>query len=193
MNEKTILNKIAKLVGMEVKLEEMELPDGMILVADEFAPGMPCQVRTSEGDIPIPKGRYKMSDGREIVVEEDGVIASIEAPADQPTEQPAEEQMEEKPAPKAEEKAAKKQIETVTKELHFSKEEIEQLIDAKIEALKAELAEQATKEVELEKEDVPEEKEEIVHKPAEKTELNKIELTNVMTTRDRVLAFLKTI
>jgi predicted RNase H-like nuclease (RuvC/YqgF family) len=188
--EKTILKQITTLLGMETKLEEMTLPDGMILVADEFAPNQPCQVRTSEGDIPIPKGRYQMEDGRFIVVEEDGLIQAIESAPEEP---PAEEAMEEKPATQTEEKAAKKQIETVTKELHFSKEDVEALIDAKIEALKAELSEQS-KETELAKEEHETEKEEdIIHKPAEKAELTKLELTSEMTTRDRVKAFLKTI
>jgi len=144
MNEKSILNKVRTLLGLEVKLETMRLSDGVsMLEAEVFEAGQPVFILTEdEQRIALPIGEYELEDGRILVVIEEGVIAEIkevteeeEMPEEQinePAEMPEEEMAQEPAAP-----VAKKIIESVTKESFFS--EIEAL-KKENEELKAQLA-----------------------------------------------------
>jgi len=147
MNEKSILNKVRTLLGMEVKLETMRLTDGVsMLEAEVFEAGQPVFILTEdEQRIALPIGDYELEDGRILVVIEEGVIADIreaaeaevevevEAPeAEVETGKMPEEEMAQEPAAPT----AKKIIESVTKESFFS--EIEAL-KKENEELKAQL------------------------------------------------------
>lgn len=148
MNEKSILNKVRTLLGLEVKLETMRLSDGVsMLEAEVFEAGQPVFILTEdEQRIALPIGDYELEDGRILVVVEEGVIADVreasepevevevEAPE---TEMPAEEEMAQESATPQ----AKKIIESVTKESFFS--EIEAL-KKENEELKAKLSAQTT-------------------------------------------------
>jgi hypothetical protein len=144
MNEKSILNKVRTLLGMEVKLETMRLTDGVsMLEAEVFEAGQPVFILTEdEQRIALPVGEYELEDMRILVVIEEGVIAEIrEAAAEEVEEEeevevetgkmPEEEMAQEPAAP-----TAKKIIESVTKESFFS--EIEAL-KKENEELKAKL------------------------------------------------------
>ena len=142
MNEKSILNKVRTLLGMEVKLETMRLTDGVsMLEAEVFEAGQPVFILTEdEQRIALPVGEYELEDMRILVVIEEGVIAEIrEAAAEEEVEEEVEvetgkmpeEEMAETAAP-----TAKKIIESVTKESFFS--EIEAL-KKENEELKAKL------------------------------------------------------
>ena len=143
MNEKSILNKVRTLLGLEVKLETMRLTDGVsMLEAEVFEAGQPVFILTEdEQRIALPIGEYELEDGRILVVIEEGVIAEIREAAEAEVEveveapeaeMPAEEEMaQEHAAP-----VAKKIIESVTKESFFS--EIEAL-KKENEELKAQL------------------------------------------------------
>jgi hypothetical protein len=141
MNEKSILNKVRTLLGMEVKLETMRLTDGVsMLEAEVFEAGQPVFILTEdEQRIALPVGEYELEDMRILVVIEEGVIAEIrEAAAEEEEEEVEvetgkmpEEEMAEAAAP-----TAKKIIESVTKESFFS--EIEAL-KKENEELKAKL------------------------------------------------------
>jgi hypothetical protein len=143
MNEKSILNKVRTLLGMEVKLETMRLTDGVsMLEAEVFEAGQPVFILTEdEQRIALPVGEYELEDMRILVVIEEGVIAEIrEAAAEEVEEEEEvevetgkmpEEEMAETAAP-----TAKKIIESVTKESFFS--EIEAL-KKENEELKAKL------------------------------------------------------
>jgi hypothetical protein len=142
MNEKSILNKVRTLLGMEVKLETMRLTDGVsMLEAEVFEAGQPVFILTEdEQRIALPIGEYELEDMRILVVIEEGVIAEIrEAAAEEEVEEEVEietgkmpeEEMAEAAAP-----TAKKIIESVTKESFFS--EIEAL-KKENEELKAKL------------------------------------------------------
>jgi hypothetical protein len=143
MNEKSILNKVRTLLGMEVKLETMRLTDGVsMLEAEVFEAGQPVFILTEdEQRIALPVGEYELEDMRILVVIEEGVIAEIrEAAAEEEVEvedevetgkMPEEEMAQEPAAP-----TAKKIIESVTKESFFS--EIEAL-KKENEELKAKL------------------------------------------------------
>jgi hypothetical protein len=164
MNEKTILNKVRTLLGLEVKLETMRLSDGVsMLEAEVFEAGQPVFILTEdEQRIALPIGDYELEDGRILVVVEEGVIADVreasepevevevEAPE---AEMPAEEEMSEAAAPQA-----KKIVESITKESFFSeiealKKENEEL-KAQIALSKTEVAEEVAP-VELSEEPKP--------------------------------------
>ena len=146
MNEKSILNKVRTLLGLEVKLETMRLSDGVsMLEADVFEAGQPVFILTEdEQRIPVPVGEYELEDMRILVVIEEGVIAEIREAAE------VEEEVEVEEAPEVEEEVeaatetapqAKKVIESIVKESFFS--EIEAL-KKENEELKAKLSAQTT-------------------------------------------------
>ena len=152
MNTNQILNKVRVLLGMEVKLEQMKLGDGVtVLEAEMFEAGNEVFVVTEdEQKIPVPVGEYELEDGRILIVVEEGIIAEIKEVKEEEEmpEAPAEEvPTEAKEEVKAETAAPKKTIESVVKETFFS--EIEALKNENI-ALKAELSKlKEAKEVEL--------------------------------------------
>jgi hypothetical protein len=140
MNEKSILNKVRTLLGMEVKLETMRLSDGVsMLEADAFEAGQPVFILTEdEQRIPVPVGEYELEDMRILVVIEEGVIAEVREAAEV-----EEEEVEETPEVEEEVEAAtettpqaKKIVESIVKESFFS--EIEAL-KKENEELKAQL------------------------------------------------------
>lgn len=146
MNEKSILNKVRTLLGLEVKLETMRLSDGVsMLEADVFEAGQPVFILTEdEQRIPVPVGEYELEDMRILVVIEEGVIAEIreaaEVEEEVEVEAPAvEEEVEAATEPEAPQ--AKKIVESIVKESFFS--EIEAL-KKENEELKAKLSAQTT-------------------------------------------------
>jgi hypothetical protein len=165
MNDKTILNKVRTLLGLEVKLETMRLSDGVsMLEAEMFEAGQPVFILTEdEQRIALPIGDYELEDGRNLVVIEEGVIADVREAAEPEVEveveapeaeMPAEEEMAQEPAAPQ----AKKIIESVTKESFFSeiealKKENEEL-KAQIALSKTEVAEEVAP-VELSEEPKP--------------------------------------
>lgn len=173
MNTNQILNKVRTLLGMEVKLEQMKLSDGVtVLEADSFEPEMEVFIITEdEQKIPLPVGEYEMEDGRILVVEVEGIIKEMkEAPMEEEVA-PMETETPEVPVEASEEVVApKKTIESVIKETFFS--EIENLkkeneeLKAQIEMLsKVEPIETENVEVELTEEPKP-----IVFNPENKSE-----------------------
>ena len=143
MNEKSILNKVRTLLGLEVKLETMKLSDGVsMLEADVFEAGQPVFILTEdEQRIPLPIGEYELEDMRILVVIEEGVIADVREAAEPEVE--VEVEAPEAEAPMVEEEVAastdatpKKVIESIVKESFFS--EIEAL-KKENEELKAQL------------------------------------------------------
>jgi hypothetical protein len=138
MSEKSILNKVRVMLGMNVALEQMKLDNGTVVEAEAFEAGQDVMVVTEQGSVPLPMGEYTLESGQILVCTEDGVIAEIKeaaAPATEEAPAPTEEvEAAADPAP-----VAKKVIESVTKETVFSAEEVEAL-KAEIESLKTELA-----------------------------------------------------
>lgn len=149
MNEKSILNKVRTLLGLEVKLETMKLTDGVsMLEAESFEAGQPVFILTEdEQRIALPVGEYELEDGRVLVVIEEGVIAEIkevkeeEEMPEAPAQEPAEVMPEEEVAASTEAPQAKKIVESIVKESFFS--EIEAL-KKENEELKAKLSAQTT-------------------------------------------------
>lgn len=136
-----VINQIKQLLGMEVKLEQMMLADGMTVIeADSFEAEMAVVIVTEdEQKIPLPVGEYELEDGRILVVAVEGVIAEIkeapaaeeEAPIEQPEAEVPVEAEAEVTAP-----TAKKTVESIIKETFFSEMEA---LKAENEELKAKL------------------------------------------------------
>lgn len=159
MNENKILNKVRVLLGMEVKLEQMKLTDGVsVLEADAFEAGNEVFIVTEdEQKIPLPVGEYELEDMRILVVLEEGMIADIREAAEPEIEVEIEEPEAEAPVMEeemaAEVSSPKKTIESIIKETFFSKMEE---LQAENESLKAELAKlSAQPTVEAKEEEAP--------------------------------------
>ena len=132
---KKAIKTLKTFLGMETKLEDMPLADGMTTIqADMFEVGESVFIVVDEAEpVPLPVGEYELADGRILVVEVEGVISAINEVAEEtevvePTEVPIE---AEKVAPQT--TTAKKIVKTTTEEQHFSR------LELKIEELKAEI------------------------------------------------------
>jgi len=129
-----VVNQIKELLGMDVKLAQMKLQDGVTVIeAETFEPEMAVFIVNEDERVPMPVGEYVLEDGNVLKVEVEGVIASIEMPKEE--EAPVVE-VEVETTKKEEEMATevaapKRVVESVTKEMFFSE----------IEKLRAEIAE----------------------------------------------------
>jgi hypothetical protein len=149
MNTNQILNKVRVLLGMEVKLEQMKLGDGVTVIeADSFEPEMEVFVVTEdEQKIALPVGEYELEDGRILVVEVEGVIKEVKEMEAKEEEAPEVEEEVEVEAEKESAPSPKKTVESVIKESFFS--EVEEL-KKENELLKAELSALKTPQIEEE-------------------------------------------
>jgi len=141
MKTNEVIKQIKTILGLEVKLAQMMLVDGVtVLEADAFEAGKEVFIVTPDGNIALPVGDYELENGQILVVAEEGMIAEIK---EMPTEEEEVEEMpEETPAPveqtEMEQQLPKKTIESIIKETLFS--EVEKLKEEN-EKLKTELAE----------------------------------------------------
>ena len=128
-----VVNQIKELLGMEVKLAQMKLQDGVTVIeAEAFEPEMAVFIVNGEEKVPMPVGEYMLEDGNVLKVEVEGVIASIEMPEEEAPEVEEEVETTKKEEEMATEAATPKRVvESVTKEMFFSE----------IEKLRAEIAE----------------------------------------------------
>ena len=79
MKANNILNRIlAELASIrEVKFEQMTLENGAVLEAEVFEAGNEVFVVSGEDRVPAPVGEHLLSDGRVLVITEEGMIAEI--------------------------------------------------------------------------------------------------------------------
>jgi len=172
-----VINEIKTLLGMEVKLAQMNLEDGVTVIeAEVFEAEAAVFIVNGEDRIALPVGEYKLEDGNILKVEVEGVIASIEMPEEVA---PAEEEVAPEAEVEVEAQAAapKRVVESVTKEMFFSE----------IEKLRAEIAELKSVKQELSAEvDV----QPLTHSPEVKSsvKLNKISPNRTMSTQDIVMS-----
>ena len=181
----SLINQIKTLLGMEVKLEQMKLMDGVsILEAESFEAGSEVFIVTEdEQKIPVPIGEYELEDGRLLIVIEEGVISEVkekEMEVEEP-EVEVEVESEKKEEMETEKTAPKKTIESVVKETFFS--EIEKLKEEN-ETLKAELSKlKEVKETEVELA-IEEEVKPISFNPENE---NKVEFVKIASKRPRTI------
>ena len=83
MKANSILNRIlAELSSIrEVKFEQMTLENGAVLEAEVFEAGNEVFVVSGEDRVPAPVGEHLLSDGRVLVIAEEGMIAEIKEAA----------------------------------------------------------------------------------------------------------------
>jgi hypothetical protein len=180
----SLINQIKTLLGMEVKLEQMKLMDGVtILEADSFEAGNEVFIVTEdEQKIPLPIGEYEFEDGRMLIVVEEGVISEVKEKEEEVEEPEAEVEVEteKKEEMETSKPTAKKTIESVVKETFFS--EIQKLKEEN-ETLKAELSKlkEIKEEVELSSD---EEVKPISFNPENE---NKVEAVKFATKRSRTI------
>lgn len=89
MNANNMLNQIKTLLGMEVKFAQAKLENGTTIEAEEMSAGNEVFIITEDEKIAMPVGEYQLEDGQILIVEEEGVIASIgseEAPVEEEVE-----------------------------------------------------------------------------------------------------------
>lgn len=189
MKATEILSKAKELLSIEteVKLAQATLENGTVIEAEEMAAGQEVFIVTEDEKVALPVGEYKLEDGQALIVEEEGIIASIgeaqeeEAPAEEEVEAAEEEKEEMEYATKAE-----------LSEIREMVEEIKSMLEPKEEMSAEELAEEAVEDiVEEVKEELSAEEpvEKITHNPeaSAKKELNLFAQKRVATTFDRVL------
>ena len=211
MKDNSILNKVRDLLGIEVKLEQRKLEDGVTIIeADAFESGAEVVIVTEdEQKIPLPIGEYKMEDGMLLIVAEEGLIAEIkeEVAEEEVVEEEAKKEKEyeeEVEATNEEAKPIKKTVESIVKETFFSemealKKENEELKSELEKFSKVENNENTNEEVvEETKEEVVELSEEkeveaaakpITHNPENKKKTEHIQYSakRQRTTLDRVM------
>ena len=178
-----VITEIKKLLGMEIKLEQMALDNGTVIEAEMFEAGQAVFIVNGEDRVALPVGEYTLDNGMILVVEVEGEIKEIkEAIVEAPEEEATPEVEVEVEA--AQTATAKKVIESTVKESHFSKEDVDAL-KAEIETLKTELA----KQVEVIEEKVELSAQPLTHNPDAKPNVEKILFSQnrVMTTFDRVM------
>ena len=174
-----VINEIKTLLGMEVKLAQMKLEDGVTVVeAEMFEPEAAVFIVNGEDRIAMPVGEYKLEDGNVLKVEVEGIIAAIEMPEEEMPEAETE-APEVEVEVEAQAAAPKRVVESVTKEMFFSE----------IEKLRAEIAElkSVKEEVQLSADvDV----QPLTHSPevTSNVKLTKISSNRQMSTQDVVMS-----
>tara|TARA_R110002033_G_scaffold77269_1_gene128938 strand:+ start:37 stop:624 length:588 start_codon:yes stop_codon:yes gene_type:complete len=171
MKAQDMLNEVKKLIGVEasveVKLAQAELENGTI-IESLFEVGSEVFIVTEDEKVALPVGEYKLVDGETLIVEEEGIIASIGAV------EPAEEEVEAEEAPKEEMGYATKEE---LQEVKTMVEEIKALLEPKDQEMSEEGStsvkseETTTKTVYAEKEEMSE-VEKVSHNPESESKKN---------------------
>ena len=179
-----VINEIKTLLGMEVKLAQMKLVDGITVIeAESFDADAAVFIVNGEDRVPMPVGDYELEDGNMLMVEEEGVIkAMMPMPAEDEEVEAKDKPMEEEEMSAEVAGSPKKIVESVSKETFFA--EIKKLTEA-IEALT--LSKEVVKEVVKEELSV----QPLTHSPEgakPQIKLNKISPKRQMTTQDIVMA-----
>jgi len=179
-----VITEIKKLLGMEIKLEQMALDNGTIIEAEIFEAGQAVFIVNGEDRVALPVGEYTLDNGMILVVEVEGEIKEIkEMEVEAPEEEAAPEVEVEVEAAQAP-ATAKKVIESTVRESHFSQEDVDAL-KAEIESLKTELA----KQVNVIEEKVELTAQPLTHNPDAKSNVEKVTFSQNRgkSTLDRVM------
>tara|TARA_R110002050_G_scaffold66786_3_gene144721 strand:+ start:7640 stop:8254 length:615 start_codon:yes stop_codon:yes gene_type:complete len=197
MKAQELLNKVKDVLGAQlsdeisVKLEEVKLENGTVIVAESFAKGESVFIKSEDDEnIALPIGDYELEDGRKLIVSEEGLIDSIGEVKEEEVEAKEDTESKEEVEVQAEEEEVV--LEYVTKEEFASAlEEIKGMIQ---ELSKNELSEETPKE-ELPNQQTNEEVElsaevEIVeplkHNPEKEDKKFNFKISNTDTQIDRI-------
>jgi hypothetical protein len=190
MKATDMLNKVKEVLGVElseapveVKLAQAELENGAIIESENFEAGAEVFIVTEDEKVALPVGEYKLVDGESLIVEEEGIIASIGAVEEAPEEEVEAEKEEMNYATKEELQEVKEMVEEIKSMLEPKEEEMS---EEGVSSVKSE--ETTTKTVYAEKEDLSE-VQKVTHNPEKenKPNLNLYSQKRGNTTLDRVL------
>lgn len=176
MNSNDMINQIKTLLGMETKLAQAKLENGTVIEAEEMAEGNEVFIVTEEERIAMPVGEYQLEDGQILIVEEEGIIASVGAAEEAPEEEveASEEVAEEISEELSEESTEEVELEEKEEMGYATKEELAE-VKSMIEEIKAM----------IEKEEMSEEPQEV------KEELSAVEkVTHNPEVEDKKINFL---
>jgi len=201
MNSNDMINQIKTLLGMETKLAQAKLENGTVIEAEEMAEGNEIFIVTEEERIAMPVGEYQLEDGQILIVEEEGIIASVGAAEEAPeeeveaSEEVAEEISEELSEESTEESTEEVELEEKEEMGYATKEELAEVKDM-IEEIKAmiekkeEMSEDVSEEVQEEVKEELSAVEKVTHNP--ETEQKKMNFlygqSRPQNTMDRVMA-----
>ena len=92
MKATEILSKAKQLLSIEAEVEEVKLAqatleNGTVIEAESMAAGQEVFIVTDDERVALPVGEYALEDGQQLVVEEEGIIASIGAAEEAPAEE----------------------------------------------------------------------------------------------------------
>mgnify|MGYP003624557325 FL=1 len=195
MKSTDMLNKVKEILGVElseekeVKLAQAELENGTIIESESFEVGNEIFIVTEDERVPLPPGEYKLIDGENIIVEEEGIIASIgaveEAPAEEEVEAEEDKKEEMGYATKEELEEVKKVVEEI-KAILDPKQEEEEMSEEADTSVKSE--ETTTKTVYAKKEEMAQ-VEKVTHNPENETnkKMNLYSQKRGNSTLDRVM------
>ena len=195
MNSNDMINQIKTLLGMEAKLAQAKLENGTVIEADEMAEGNEIFIVTEDERIAMPVGEYQLEDGSVLIVEEEGIIASVGAAEEAP-----EEEVEAEVAEDLSEEVTEENLEEEKEEMGYATKEELAEVKTMIEEIKAmikdkeEMSEDVQENVQEEvQEEVKEELaavEKVTHNP--ETEEKKMNFlfgqSRTQNTTDRVMA-----
>lgn len=77
--EKSVINQIKTLLGMEIHLEQMTLENGTVIEAESFETGEAVFIVTEDGQVPLPVGEYELPESMMLIVTEEGIISEKKA------------------------------------------------------------------------------------------------------------------
>jgi hypothetical protein len=172
-----------KTESLETNLEDQILADGQTTIqADMFEAGENVFIVVTDAEpVPLPVGEYELTDGKILVVKEEGIIDSIVEATEENTEEPKEEEIPVEAEKTPEQTKVKKIVRSQVEEQHFS--ELEEKI-AELEAKIVELSKVTDSVVELAEEPKP-----IQFNPENSKTVEHIDLTpgKARSIRDNIL------
>lgn len=191
MKSNDVLTQLKSLLGMEIKLEEMELSNGTVLEAEKFESGQEVFIKTEDEKVALPEGIYDLADGRKLIVVEEGLIDEIK----NESETQETEEMSENQNAVLEEQEDKQEMNYATKEELAEVKEMVEEIKAMIEGPKEEemsaeeVKEPVAEETELKEELSKPAAEAIKHSPEVETKKKQVlhSQNRSMTTLDRIM------
>jgi hypothetical protein len=172
-----------KTESLETNLEDQILADGQTTIqADMFEAGENVFIVVTDAEpVPLPVGEYELTDGKILVVKEEGIIDSIVEATEENTEEPKEEEIPVEAEKTPEQTKVKKIVRSQVEEQHFSA--LEEKI-AELEAKIVELSKVTDSVVELAEEPKP-----IQFNPENSKTVEHIDLTpgKARSIRDNIL------
>jgi len=190
MKKQEIINALKTIktyLGMEVKLAQMKLADGVTVIEfDSLEVGKEVFIVNENGNVPLPIGEYELEDGNILEVYEEGIIGEVKSKEEEQPPMEEKEPVAEVPVEASVEpqREVKKVVKSTIEEQHFA--EIEELKKQIVE-LKAmiEVKEEVKEEV-IELEETPKP---ISFNPEKTNESEQIKLAvnSKMSSRDKIL------